>query len=137
MKIKSLLLIAITTLTLSSCSVRLVDYTMISTKQVNLQVDKTQGKKVEGKKSYFLGIGWNLKDALDRALENAGPGYDLLVDGVVRYNDVPFVLTIKVEGTAINSSKMIAEMGEENFKNWLDGKEVFDSKDQERLANNN
>ena len=85
------------------------------------------GKKTDGKKSYFLGIGYNLKDALDIALEKAGPGYDLLVDGVVRYTAVPFVAIVKVEGTAINTSKMRLSMGDKAFEKWLCGKDVFDS----------
>jgi len=136
MKLKNLLLVGSLMLILSSCSVRLVDFTVISSKQVNMEIDKTQGKQVVGKKSYFLGIGFNIKDALDRALNEAGPSYDLLVDGVVRYSSYPFVSTVKVEGTAISSSKMKARMGEAGFKKWLEGKKIFDVESEERLANN-
>ena len=58
-------------ITFSNCTFRLVDFTTISTKNVNLNVDRSKGKKTEGKKTYFLGIGFNLKDAIDLALENA------------------------------------------------------------------
>ncbi|MFK7908768.1 MAG: hypothetical protein AB8B69_26805, partial [Chitinophagales bacterium] len=81
MNIKNLLFLLIITFSLSSCSVRLVDFTVISSKNVSLNIDRTQGKKVKGEKKYFLGIGWNLKDAMDKALEMAGPEYDLLIDG--------------------------------------------------------
>lgn len=111
--------------TLTSCSARLVDFTVISSKNVNLNIDRTQGVKTEGSKTYFLGLGWNIKDAMDLALENAGPEYDLLIDGVVRYTSLPFVSVIKVEGVAVSSSTMVAEMGQEGFEKWLQGQEIL------------
>jgi hypothetical protein len=125
MKFKSLLLVAIAALTLSSCSIRLVDFTTISSKNVDLNIDRTKGVKTEGKKTYFLGIGWNIKDAMDIALEKAGPEYDLLIDGVVRYGSYPFVSTVTVEGVAVSSSQMVADLGEDGYKEWLQGKEVM------------
>ncbi len=125
MKIKSLLLVMIAVMTLSSCSMRLVDFTVISSKNVNLNIDRAQGVKTEGKKSYFLGLGWNIKDAMDIALEKAGPEYDLLIDGVVRYGSYPFVSTITVEGTAVSSRKMVAALGETGFQEWLKGETVL------------
>lgn len=89
---------------LGGCSYRLVDYTVISSKNVNLNLDKGEGKLVVGKKGYFLGIGLNLKDATDKALESAGPEYDLLLDGVVRYNEYLLISSVKVEGVAVRSS---------------------------------
>ncbi|MDO3693963.1 hypothetical protein QVZ41_03750 [Wenyingzhuangia sp. chi5] len=87
-------------------------------------IKKSEGVKVNASKSYFLGFGWNIKDALDIALEEAGPDYDMLIDGVVRYASYPFVLQIKVEGTAVNSQKMIAQMGQEGFNQWISGHQV-------------
>ena len=106
-------------LTLSSCSFRLVDFTAISSKNVDLNIDRTQGVKVKGNKTYFLGLGWNIKDALDEALEKAGPEYDLLIDGVVRYGSYPFVSTVTVEGTAVSTSAMKRSLGEAGFEKWL------------------
>ena len=83
------------------------------------------GMQVEGKKGYIFGFGFNLKDALDRALESAGPGYDLLVDGVVTYTSYPFVSVVKVTGTAIDTNKMMGMMGEEEFNRWVQGQDVF------------
>ena len=109
----------------TSCSVRLVDFTVISSKNVNLAgIKKSEGVKVNASKTYFLGFGWNIKDGLDKALEQAGPDYDMLIDGVVRYVSMPLILEIKVEGTAVNSQKMIAEMGQEGFNKWLSGHQV-------------
>ena len=125
MKFKSLLIIAIAAMTLSSCSFRLVDFTVISSKNVNLDIDRAQGVKTEGKKSYFLGIGWNIKDAMDEALEEAGPEYDMLIDGVVRYTSYPFVSGVTVEGTAVSTKAMKARMGEAGFQDWLNGQNVL------------
>lgn len=102
-----------------SCSVRLVDFTTISSKNVNLDVDPSQGVKTEGSKSYVFGFGFNIKDALDLALENAGGEYDILMDGVVRYSNYFFVATVNVEGTAYNSRNVRTAMSEEEFQNWL------------------
>jgi len=125
MKFKSLLTIAIAAMTLSSCSIRLVDFTVISSKNVNLDIDRAQGVKTEGKKSYFLGIGWNIKDAMDEALEEAGPEYDMLIDGVVRYTSYPFVSGVTVEGTAVSTRAMKDRMGEAGFQDWLKGQNVL------------
>lgn len=124
MKIKTLLILSVILLSLSSCSVRLVDFTVISSKNVSLDLDKSKGKQVKGSKTYFLGIGWNIKDAMDKALESAGPQYDLLVDGVVRYGSYPFVASVTVEGTAISSREMKNSLGEAGFQEWLKGKKV-------------
>jgi len=94
-------------LMLTSCSQRLVDFTTISTKNVTLPgIKKSEGVRVKASKTYIFGIGWNIKDGIDKALEQAGPNFDLLVDGVVRYSTFPFWSTIKVEGTAVESEKM-------------------------------
>jgi hypothetical protein len=118
LKTSFILLAIVGSLTLSSCSMRLVDFTVISSKNVNLKVNRTEGVKTEGKKTYFLGIGCNIKDAMDVALEKAGPEYDLLIDGVVRYGSYPFVTTITVEGTAVSSSAMRASMSEAGYQEW-------------------
>lgn len=131
MKIKNLLILTLLLGSLTSCSIRLVDFTVISSKNVNLDIDRTQGKKVKGEKSYFLGIGWNIKDAMDKALETAGPEYDILVDGVVRYGNYPFIISLTVEGTAVSSKAMKNKLGEAGFKDWLNGKKLTYDKETE------
>jgi hypothetical protein len=133
MKIKNLLILALLIGSLTSCSIRLVDFTVISSKNVNLDIDRTQGKKVKGEKSYFLGIGWNIKDAMDIALETAGPEYDILVDGVVRYGSYPLISSITVEGTAVSSKAMKNKLGEAGFKSWLNGKKLTYDKETEAV----
>lgn len=117
-------LLIFTAISFSNCTFRLVDFTVISSKNVNLGVDRSQGVKTEGSKSYFLGFGWNIKDAMDVALEKAGKEYDLLIDGVVRYSSFPFVLVVKVEGTAVSSSKLKETMGDAGYEEWLKTKNV-------------
>lgn len=137
MKIKQLLLLTVIVFSLSSCSYRLVDFTVISSKNVSLDFDKSEGKQVEGTKSYFLGLGWNIKDAMDRALESAGPEYDLLVDGVVKYTDYPFVLTISVEGTAISSRAMRNKLGDAGFQEWLKENQLTYNSNTEEITTDN
>lgn len=121
----SFLLIALSVLfMLQSCSMRLVDFTVISSKNCNLRIDKSQGIRVIGNSNGFLGVGASIKDAMDKALQSAGPDYDLLLDGVVRFNDYVFVSGYKVEGTAISTSKMKAQMGVEAFEEWCKANKI-------------
>jgi hypothetical protein len=117
----------VTLLTFSSCSSRLVDFTVISSKNVSLKIDKSQGKTVSASSNGFLGLGASIKDAMDKALSSAGPDYDLLVDGVVRVNDYFLVSGYKVEGTAISTSKMKASLGVKGFEDWCKANNIFDS----------
>ncbi len=86
----------------SSCKSRMVDFTVISTKNVSLNVKKDT-PRVVGKKASTI------KGAIDNAIESAGAGYDALVDGVVYSHYYYFILysTTKyhVEGTPIKTSE--------------------------------
>jgi len=121
-----LLIVLAIMLTFSSCSYRLVDFTIISSKNYNLKIDKTQGVRVSATSNGFLGIGASIKDAMDKALQSAGPDYDLLIDGVVRVNDYFLVSGYKVEGIAISTSKMKASLGNKGFEDWCKVNDVFD-----------
>jgi hypothetical protein len=134
MKIKNFLAVVLMLGLLASCSIRLVDFTIISSKNVGLDIDKSEVKRVKPEKSYFLGIGLNIKDAMDIALEKAGPDYDLLVDGVVRYQSFPFITSIVVEGLAVSSSAMKNKLGEAGFNNWLNGKSLTYDKQNETVS---
>lgn len=103
---------------MSSCSYRTLDFTIVSTKTYSLPINKSAGTNTEGKSMGFLGLGVSIKDAIDNALSNAGPGYDLLVDGVIYTKDNVFVTGYKVVGIAIKSADMRAELGEDGFKEW-------------------
>lgn len=96
-------------LLLSGCSIRITDFTVISTKNVSIPV-KQQAARVKGEDCIIvllfpLGIP-NLKEAIDRAIENAGPGYDALIDGVAYVDNFSFIVgkqCYRVEGTPINT----------------------------------
>jgi hypothetical protein len=111
--------------TLSSCSQRLVDFTVISSKNHDLKIDKSQGIRVKGKSMGFLGLGASIKDAMDKALQSAGPDYDLLIDGVVRIEDYFLVSGFVVEGVAVSSSKVKAAAGLKGFNDWYKRQNVF------------
>jgi len=110
---------------LSSCSVRLVDFTVISSKNHLLKFELTNAKNVEGKEMKLFGTA-TIKGALDNALENAGPGYDLLVDGVLYRRSGFFLSGFSVKGTAVRSRDLMAQLGETEFRKWLAENDVFD-----------
>lgn len=109
---------------MSSCSYRTLDFTIVSTKTYSLPINKSAGTNTEGKCMRFLGMGASIKDAIDNALTNAGPGYDLLVDGVIYTKDNFFVSGYKVVGIAVKSADMRAELGEDGFKEWCSNHNV-------------
>ncbi len=89
---KNFILIISTIIILTSC--RLTDFTLISTKNVSLDVNK-EYPRVTGK-------GFTVKDAIDQAIEKAGPGYDALIDGVIYER----LFKYKVTGTPIKTSDL-------------------------------
>jgi hypothetical protein len=101
-------------LLLSGCTIRMVGFTVISTKNVKIPtVDK--GKRVTGEDCvvvFLIPFGIpNMKEAIDRTIENAGPEYDALVDGVVYQINHSFLFgqqCFKVEGTPINTKKSVS-----------------------------
>ncbi len=92
-------LLALALSNLTACTVRVVDFTAISTK--NVAVAGEQGPRIKGKDCGFF-VAPSMKEAIDDALEKAGPGYDMLVDGVV-YQSNNFLLCYKIEGTPVKS----------------------------------
>lgn len=112
------ILALVTTLMFSSCNPRLVDFTIISSKNHSVKFDKKQGKRVTGDSMKFLGIGADIKEAMDLALESAGPEYDVLVNGVVYQKNYVFVQGFTVEGTAMISSELKAMMGDSAYEEW-------------------
>lgn len=100
---------AVGVMMLSGCSLRVTDFTVISTKNVNVPV-KQQAARTKGEDCVAvvlvpLGVP-NLKEAIDKAIENAGPGYDALIDGVAYFDNFNFFFgkqCYRVEGTPINT----------------------------------
>jgi hypothetical protein len=103
----------------SSCTHRIIDFTVISTKNVQMSMDKSKGKQVKIKDLKAFGINATLKGAIDKALQSAGPGYDLLVDGVISVSNYYFVAGYRVEGLALNTLKLKSELGEEGFQQFV------------------
>jgi hypothetical protein len=64
---------------------------------------------------------------MDNALQSAGPQYDLLVDGVVKIEDYTLVAGYVVEGTAISSTDLKAELGTKGFEDWCKANAIFDA----------
>lgn len=89
-KINRIILISLSIIICSSG--RLVDFTMISSKNVEINVKK-DAPRVSGK-------GWSVKDALDDAIEKAGPGFDALMDGVIYEG----LFKYRVTGTPIKTT---------------------------------
>ena len=120
----SALLISITML--SSCSYRMIDFTVISSKNVNLNVPKEAKSttRVVGKSSapvIIIHFTASLKEAVDNAIESAGTDYDALIDGVVYQYDYSFFFGVwgyRVEGTAIKTSELKAMLGDGDFEKW-------------------
>lgn len=111
-------LLVVLVIVAAGCSVRLLDFTVVSSKNVDLRIPETsKGTRVVGKDSVtsILGIPLgtpNLKEAVDRAIEKAGPGYDALVDGVI-YSVSKFYLLFgssgfKIEGTPVKTKDIIS-----------------------------
>lgn len=121
---KRVLFIPALLLILSACTTRVTDFTIISTKNHQINVSQeARGPRVEGEDMaamiLFIPTGQpNVKNAVDRAIESAGPGYDALVDGVVNYYFAYFILGAsfgyKVEGTPIKTSDMQASLMDAN-----------------------
>ena len=85
-----------------SCSTRIGDFTALSTKNIyckNVDVTKLPQTRVEGKDICFLGIGADLKDAADRALEK-GKG-NLMIDAAYYVESYPLFNGYKVVGTVV------------------------------------
>jgi len=99
-------LAVVATMLLSSCNQRLVDFTVISSKNVTLRLSEDgKGPRAEGRDMKFCARP-ELKEAIDKALENAGPGYDALIDGVVYQRNEFFKQGWVVQGTPIKTSKL-------------------------------
>lgn len=124
-KITYLTAMLIAVLTLSSCSQRLVDFTVISSKNHAINFDLDQGKATSGKSMGVFGIGTNIKDAMDEAIVNAGPQFDILINGVVRAKNYMFYGGFVVEGTAVSSKQLIADLGQDGFEKWKLENKIF------------
>ncbi len=116
---KLFLFVAAFTLLASSCTQRLTDFTVISTKNVPIGNQPTDLKKgnmrVQGVDKrhiiLFIPLGFpNLKEAIDKAIEKY-PGAIALADGVVKSKFMDFLVygfnSYIVEGTPLYPSDLV------------------------------
>jgi hypothetical protein len=104
MKKVMFLLSIVAVIMVCGCSTRVGDCTLMSTKNISCQnVDVTkleQHRGVVGKDIRFWGIGSNVKDAADKALEQADG--NLIIDPVIYYESFPLVCGgFVVKGTVV------------------------------------
>lgn len=110
---KKMTLLAVAVLVLTGCSQRYIDFTTISSKNVDMSrgAEFERGhKRVKGEDKahiiVFIPTGVpNAKEALDRAIEST-PGAVALLDGVITHKSwwIPYIYgqsTIEVEGTPL------------------------------------
>lgn len=84
-------------------TIRVGDFTAISTKNIyakGVDITKLPQQRVEGEDIRFLGIGANIKDAVDCALEKSQG--NLMIDAALYVYSAPFVSGYKVRGTVVN-----------------------------------
>jgi len=93
-KVNLLIIVALVAASTTFTSCRLVNFTVISSKNVTLDVKKDAHR--------VSAWGWTIKEALDKAIEKAGPGYDALINGVVSRGALAGYI---VKGTPIKTSE--------------------------------
>jgi hypothetical protein len=105
------LIIGIVLILSAGCAVRVADFTVVSIKSSSIPA-KSIGKRVNGESCTFswFGISWlgkdpNLKDAIDKAMESAGPDYDAMVDTTVYRTNGFLQNCYTVKGTVISTKK--------------------------------
>jgi hypothetical protein len=115
-----LLLVCALAIILTGCSVRIADYSIISTRNHQFHAPKDHGISIKGESMNIIGFGTSIQDAIDDALRRAGMGYDVLLDVVVKVEQkFLFYQGYTVEGLAIQSAKIIAKQGPQGFSQWL------------------
>ena len=126
-KVVTVLLCCVLTVSLIGCATRLVDFTIISTKNIDLArgADFQRGpSRVEGEDKasiiIFIPTGTpNIKEAIDRAIESV-PGAIALLDGVVTAKAfwIPYIYgesSYIVEGTPLIDPKLVSAKLPSNY----------------------
>lgn len=119
-KVSCLMIIVLCSISLLGCATRLVDFTIISTKNIDLArgADFKRGtSRIEGEDKVciiiFIPTGVpNIKEAVDKAIEKV-PGAIALLDGVVTSKGwwIPYIYgesSYVVEGTPLIDPKLYA-----------------------------
>ncbi len=108
-----ILILSITT----SCSVSLLNYSILSKKEINIQ--NSGGIKVSGySNAWFKSQRKAVEEATENALNKAGENYDLLLNGTIEAEYKIFYTRIQVKGTAYKSSDLMNKYGKVGFEKW-------------------
>ncbi len=126
-KVGSLTVVALMLLSVSGCAVRLVDFTIISTKNIDLSrgADFKRGAvRVTGEDQVNIIIiiptgTPNIKQAIDKAIQSV-PGAVALLDGVITSKCwyIPYIFgqsSYVVEGTPLIDPKLVVAKLESNY----------------------
>jgi hypothetical protein len=105
-------LMTLVLLTFTSCSRTILNFSVLSPYVSNVTIDKSKGVPTEGKSISPVIQGLSIDEAMFNALKNAGGSYDMLIDGVILFEQNPFVMMYIVKGTAISSKDLKASLGE-------------------------
>ena len=109
-KIVGMLIAGFVSVSLAGCSIRLVDFTALSSK--NCEIPGKRGERVQGQDMKWMILFFptgvpNIKEATDRAIERGGG--DLLVDGVLYQKSWTALVVGQygyvVEGTVVNTKR--------------------------------
>lgn len=107
---------------LAGCTQRLGDFTVLSTKNVSIKGNR--GDRVKGQSCMnmvlFIPVGAvDLKVAVDKAIEGAGPGFDALEDAVLSSRTIFLLFFTQscmiVEGTSISTKGGGASLHNDKF----------------------
>jgi len=123
MRFKILIFIVILSSSLSSCSISLLNYSILADQSVN--INPKGGIEVNGYyDSWARSQRKSVKIATERALKQAGTDYDILVNGKIEMEYKVFFLRYRVTGTAFKSSNLIKEYGQIGFEEWKEKQEL-------------
>jgi len=96
-------------------SSRVLDFTIVSSKNTDMRIpDQAEGERTTGvdEETFWFGFGSqpSIKEAIDRAIENAGGQYDALIDGVIELESKSLFINTKVkytvEGTPVETAQI-------------------------------
>lgn len=92
------------TLSATGCHYEVASLTVVSTRTHELPLSSSEQVKVSGESLGVFGIGASVETATARAMAQAGPQYDLLINCKVRVRNYVFYRGYEVSGTAARSA---------------------------------
>lgn len=117
------ILIGILSFSLTSCSVNLLNYSILADQSV--KINPEGGIEVSGfYNSWARSQRKSVKIATERALKEAGIGYDILINGKIEVEYKVLYLRYRVTGTAFKSKDLINKYGQIGFEQWKEKQET-------------